>query len=115
MRNRKEKGYNVILADFLHTADQRNLAGDAALMNGDFSKINTCGTFWSHIDRVMEMAEELGLYLGVLPVWGSDIVKNGSLHMGNLTSFMRISVLKERRCWDLRPCTVFLYSLRDFN
>ncbi len=101
LRNRKEKGYNVILVDFLHMADQRNLAGDAALMNGDFSKINTSGTFWSHIDRVMEMAEELGLYLGVLPVWGSDIVKNGSLHMGNLKSFMKFVLDRYHHCPNL--------------
>lgn len=101
LRNRKEKGYNVILSDFLHTADQRNLAGDTALLDGDFSKINSSGTFWKHIDRVMEMAEELGLYLGILPVWGSSIVKDGSLNMGNLKSFMKFVLDRYHNCPNL--------------
>lgn len=89
LRNRKEKGYNVILADFLHTSDQKNLAGDSALHDGDFTRVNIDGTFWSHIDRVIEMAEEMGLYMGILPVWGSSIVRDeGSLTMDNMKNYM---------------------------
>lgn len=102
LRNRKEKGYNVILADFLHTSDQKNLAGDTALHNGDFTRVNMDGTFWSHIDRVMEMAEELGLYMGILPVWGSSIVRDeGSLTMENLESYMNFVLKRYHSCKNL--------------
>ena len=86
--NRKEKGYHVILADFVHTSDQKNLAGDTALIDEDFSRINLDGTFWDHVDKVVEMAEELGLYLGLLPAWGSCVVTNGSLNMDNAGSYL---------------------------
>ena len=77
LRNRRELGYNVILADFIHTPDQKNLAGATALVDGDISRINEEDGFWEHADKVIQMAEELGLYMGLLPVWGSSIVKGG--------------------------------------
>lgn len=88
LRGRKELGYNVILADFLHTPEQVNLAGESALEEGDFSRIKKDGGFWEHVDQVLKMAEELGLYMGLLPVWGSSIVAGGSLNDGNLDGYL---------------------------
>ena len=88
LKNRKEKGYNIILCDFIHDAEQRNVYGDAALIEGDFSKPDTDGSYWKLVDRVIEMAEQLGLYMGILPVWGSSIVKGGSLNADNVDIFM---------------------------
>lgn len=79
LRNRKEKGYNVILADFLHTEDQRNGKEHTGLLEEDF---------WSHIDKVIEMAQEMGLYMGILPVWGSNIIKSGALNLENVNAYM---------------------------
>lgn len=89
LRNRKELGYNVILADFIHTPDQKNLAGASALMEGDLSRINTGDGFWDHVDKVVRMAEDLGLYMGLLPVWGSSLVKGGGLSNENLEGYMQ--------------------------
>lgn len=47
LRNRKELGYNIILADFLHSPEQKNCAGDAALVNGDFNRITGTAVFGS--------------------------------------------------------------------
>ena len=88
LRGRKELGYNVILADFLHTPEQINMAGESALEEGDFSRIKKDGGFWEHVDQVLKMAEELGLYMGLLPVWGSSIVAGGSLNDGNLDGYL---------------------------
>ena len=88
LRGRKELGYNVILADFLHTPEQINMAGESALEEGDFLRIKRDGGFWKHVDQVIKMAEELGLYMGLLPVWGSSIVAGGSLNDGNLDGYL---------------------------
>lgn len=101
LRNRKEKGYNIILADFVHTPKQTNQAGDSALIEGDFSKINLEGSFWTHIDKVMDMAEELGLYMGILPVWGSSIVKGGHLNGDNIQGFMEFVLNRYHHCPNL--------------
>lgn len=89
LRNRKELGYNVILADFVHTPGQRNLAGDYALQEEDPGRPNRDGGFWTHVDAVVKMAEELGLYMGLLPVWGSVMVKGGNLTEDNVEAYMR--------------------------
>lgn len=87
LRNRKELGVNVILADLIHGLGQQNVNGDYALLDDDFTRIND-GGFWEHIDRVIRMAEELGLYMGILPVWGNFHIKKGYLNMDNLEHYM---------------------------
>lgn len=88
LKNRRELGYNIILADFVHSPDQKNLAGNTALIEGDFLRINREGGFWEHVDRVIRMAEKLGLYMGILPVWGSKIIGGGSLSEKNLDAYL---------------------------
>ena len=97
-RNRKELGYNIILADFIHKPCQQNLAGDSALTDGDFERINTGGAFWKHVDKVILMAEEFGLYMGLLPVWGSSIVKEGYLNSGNLETYLQFILKRYHDC-----------------
>lgn len=91
-RNRKELGYNVIYADLQHRSYQKNLAGESALTDNDFTQINTDGGYWKHIDAVLSMAEELGLYMGILPVWGGHFVQRGILNRENLTGYMKFVI-----------------------
>lgn len=88
LRNRKELGFNIILADFIHRGDQKNRAGQAALTEDDLARPAADSGFWLHVDQVIAIAERLGLYMGILPVWGSSIVKSGKLNMGNVDAYM---------------------------
>ena len=84
LRNRADKGYNVILTDFIHTVPQTDHYGNHAIENDtDFTKPITEGeyTYWDHIEYIIAEAEKLGLYMGLLPIWGSSIVKNEYLNM----------------------------------
>ena len=76
LRNRKDLGFNIILADLLHDPLRRNAYGDPALENGDLTR-PARGAYWDHIKTVIRMAEELGLTLGILPLWGSSFLKPG--------------------------------------
>lgn len=98
LKNRKELGYNVILADFIHTAGQQNRAGDSALISGDPARPDTEGGFWEHVDAVVEMARELGLFMGLLPVWGSSLVKSGCLNMENVDAYMEFVLKRYHDC-----------------
>lgn len=98
LKNRKELGFNVILADFIHTADQKNRAGDSALISGDPARPDTKGNFWNHVDAVVEMARELGLFMGLFPVWGSSVVKSGCLNMENVDSYMEFILKRYHDC-----------------
>ncbi|MGB8455683.1 MAG: glycoside hydrolase family 140 protein [Anaerocolumna sp.] len=87
LKNRKEKGFNVIQAVMIQDRYQTNAEGSLALHGEDFRKPNLEGSFWTHIDKVISMAEALGLYMGLLPIWGSCFVKGGHVTLDNVGEF----------------------------
>lgn len=83
LRNRKEKGYNVIQTVLVHTLPGASESG-CSLAPG--IKNVTEASYWDFADMAINMAEEMGLYLGLLPSWGS-LVKDGVLNKNNITEY----------------------------
>ena len=83
LRNRAEKGYNVIQTVLVHTLPGVSESG-CSLAPG--IKNVTEPAYWDFVDRALDMAEELGLYVGLLPSWGS-LVKDGVLNKDNITDY----------------------------
>lgn len=81
LRNRRDKGFSVIQAVLLH-----NMEGAAANSLAEAGKDVTDPLFWEHCDKVVKMAEELGLYMGLLPAWGA-MVKGGVLNEENIEKY----------------------------
>lgn len=77
LRNRKEKGYNVIQTVLAHTLPGVSESG-CSLAPG--LKNVTEGAYWEFVDEALDLAEDMGLYLGLLPSWGS-LVKKGVLNL----------------------------------
>jgi hypothetical protein len=87
LEQRKQQGFNVIQAMVLHdTRKAVNVYGDSALTNQDAAtpKITKGNNFedtlqydfWDHVDYVIDQAAQRGLYMALVPVWGTN-VKNG--------------------------------------
>jgi len=70
--DRKHKGFNVIQVMVLHSLSQTSYKGDSALFAKDVSRPNPSG-YWDYLDEVVELAEDRGLYLAMVPVWGSNV------------------------------------------
>ena len=71
LKDRKEKGFNVIQAVVLAEIDglnTPNAKGNKPLINNDPLKPNEA--YFEHVDWVIRKAEELGIYIAVLPTWG---------------------------------------------
>ena len=68
LRNRKELGFNVIQAVLVNS-----VAGDPVMDNE--VKDASQPEYWDFCDQVIRMAEEMGLYLALLPAWGSLVKK----------------------------------------
>ncbi|WP_460764868.1 glycoside hydrolase family 140 protein [Niabella terrae] len=78
---RQQQGFNVIQVMLLHTLEARNVYGDAALQDGDITRpIQTPGNsfqdslqydYWDHVAFVVQEAARRGIYLALVPVWGS--------------------------------------------
>lgn len=87
LENRAGKGFTVIQAVAIAELDGHattNAYGFLPLQNSDPSrpdvKDGPDNDYWDHVDFIMNKAESLGLYIGVLPTWGRywhDAIKEG--------------------------------------
>jgi len=71
LRDRSAKGFNVVQIVALPEFDglrAKNAYGDLPFEGGDTSK--PVEAYWSHVDWVVRRANELGIYVGLLPTWG---------------------------------------------
>ncbi|HSC55041.1 MAG TPA: glycoside hydrolase family 140 protein [Phnomibacter sp.] len=86
---RKQQGFNVVQVMVLHDMNNtKNVYGDNALINEDASKPNTTPgnnfadaaqyDYWDHVDFIVQEAAKRGIYMAMVPVWGSN-VKSGKV------------------------------------
>ncbi|CAM4025847.1 Putative collagen-binding domain of a collagenase [Pedobacter westerhofensis] len=88
LEDRRKKGFNVIQVMVLHTIPEKNIYGRLALKGGDVSKPDTTKgnlysdsvqyDYWDHLDYMVDLAEKKGIYMALVPVWGSP-VKSGKV------------------------------------
>ena len=84
LRNRAEKGFNVIQATLVHFLPDKT-RGNGLTANGYDIQSEK---YWRHIDSIVDKAAELGLIMALLPSWGS-IVKSGVLNLENVEKYGR--------------------------
>jgi len=71
LANRSQKGFTVIQAVILSELGGLtvpNAYGDLPLTGGDIGKPNEA--YFRHVDFIINKAEDLGMFVGVLPTWG---------------------------------------------
>ncbi len=79
LRNRKELGYNVIQTVLV------NSVGGKPVMNNPVKDASQ-PEYWEFCDWAVKQAEEMGLYLALLPAWGS-LVRDGILTLDNVERY----------------------------
>lgn len=76
LKDRASKGFTVIQAVALAEFDGLNTAnayGHTPLIGNDPTRPNE--DYFRHVDFVVNQAEELGVYIGMLPTWGDKVNK----------------------------------------
>ncbi|MDF7814141.1 glycoside hydrolase family 140 protein [Hymenobacter sp. YC55] len=83
LEDRRKKGFNVIQVMVLHQVPSANVYGDSALVRGNVAQpLLTPGStptdaaqydFWDHVDYIIDLAAKKGLYMGLVPVWGTNV------------------------------------------
>jgi hypothetical protein len=83
LSDRKKKGFNVIQVMVLPAVTAANIYGDSALIGKNVgTPLTTQGSqftdtaqydYWDHVDYVVAKAAEKGLYMALVPVWGSPV------------------------------------------
>ena len=76
LENRREKGFTVIQAVALPELDGLNVPnrdGELPLIDHDPTRVNE--KYFQHIDWVINLAEQKGLFIGLVPTWGDKVNK----------------------------------------
>lgn len=99
LQDRKEKGFNVVQVMVLHNINAVNVYGDKALVNEDVSKpITTPGNnfnnkeeydYWDHVDYTLEVAQKNGIYVAMVPVWGTNVSKGDKVNKEQATLYAK--------------------------
>lgn len=98
LTNRRDKGFNVIQTVLIHRLPEMPATNPA-----EVEKDPTDPAYWSFVDRVMDIAEELGLYMALLPAWG-HVVKEGYISEENIDRY--VTFLANR--YGSRPNVIWL-------
>ena len=89
LSNRAEKGFTVIQAVVLAQLgglSDPNPYGDIPLTDKDPTRPSEA--YFKHVDYIVDKAEEVGLFIGMLPTWGSHW-KSGLFDEGSAASYGR--------------------------
>ncbi len=85
LQDRIDKGFNVVQAMLIHRMPGVNVYGDTAMVNKrpNFTEGNDFTDslqydWWDHVDYVIDLAAQKGIYMGLVPMWGS-VIKSESL------------------------------------
>jgi hypothetical protein len=99
LQDRKAKGFNVVQIMVLHNINAVNVYGDSALINEDVSKpLTTTGNnfsskeeydYWDHVDYVLDVAQKNGIYLAMVPVWGTNVSKGDKVSTEQATKYAK--------------------------
>lgn len=87
LKDRAEKGFTVIQA-VIGFYGQKNVDGHSVFIDDDPSRPNEA--YFRNVDSIIDKAESLGLYVGVLPLWASSSARpDGKLFNLSNTSAAR--------------------------
>lgn len=105
LEDRRRKGFNVVQAMVLHELADSNAYGAPALDQDDparprvtpGSRPSKAGEYdyWDHVDWVVRRAARKGIYMAMVPAWGS-IVKGGGLDAGKAAAYARFLAARYR-------------------
>ncbi|MBN1820092.1 MAG: glycoside hydrolase family 140 protein [Prolixibacteraceae bacterium] len=84
LNDRKQKGFNIIQAMVIHDLKNAiNFYGDSAVTGMQIDKpLVTAGNsfenqeeydYWDHVEYLIDLANKKGLYMALVPVWGSNV------------------------------------------
>ena len=77
----REEGYNVVQVQVIDNVPAVNIYGQLSNTDGwNFAAIDRKGVYgyWDHLDYIIRLAEQNGIYIGMVAIWGG-LVKDGKL------------------------------------
>jgi len=110
LEDRRRKGFNVIQVMVLHTVGAVNVYGDSALTNknvahplvspGNSVSNEAQYDYWDHVDFIIELAAQKGLYMALVPVWGTN-VKSGWVKKDDAVTYAKWLANRYKDKWNI--------------
>jgi hypothetical protein len=110
LKDRKEKGFNVVQAMVLHDVPSRNVYKDSSVVRGDVAhpavtegndyRDSLAYDYWDHIDYIIDKAAENGIYVALVPVWGT-VVKNKKVKNDQAGKYAEFLAKRYRDKWNI--------------
>jgi hypothetical protein len=110
LEDRRKKGFSVIQVMVLHTVAAKNVYGDSALINKNVAHpLATEGNnfsdtkqydYWDHVDYIVDLAARKGLYMAMVPIWGSN-VKAGLVTKEDAATYANWLAERYRNRWNI--------------
>lgn len=72
----RRAGYNMVQIQVVDAVPSYNIYGQQSLPYGwDFTKADPEGvySYWDHLDYIVRKAEQNGIYIGMVAIWGSQV------------------------------------------
>lgn len=85
----KEAGFNVVQVQTINGVPAVNFYGQLSNPDGwDFSNIDKPGVYgyWDHMDFIVKEAENNGIYIAMVPIWGG-LVKKGLMSVEDAKAY----------------------------
>lgn len=76
-------GYNVVQVQTINGVPAYNIYGQMSHVDGwNMQAVNRKGVYgyWDHMDYIIKAAEQNGIYIGMVPIWGG-LVKSGQMNV----------------------------------
>lgn len=96
----REAGYNVVQVQTMDGVPSYNIYGQPSLIDGwNFEGINRKGVYgyWDHMDYIIGLAEQNGIYIGMVPIWGG-LVKDGLIDVKGAKAYGRFLAERYKDC-----------------
>lgn len=84
-----DAGFNIVQVQVMDGVPSYNIYGQQSLPAGwDLTKADPEGTYsyWDHLDYIVKTAEQNGIYIGMVPIWGSQ-VKSGNINAAQAKAY----------------------------
>jgi hypothetical protein len=110
LETRRQQGFNVIQVMVLHSVASANVYKDSSLVNKNVAApLTTTGSnpqnaqeydYWDHMDYIVNKAAEKGLYMALVPVWGSN-VKEKKVSAAEAKVYAEFLAKRYRNNWNI--------------
>jgi hypothetical protein len=110
LEDRRKKGFSVIQVMVLHTVSVGKVYGDSALVNKNVAHpLVTAGNsisdasqydYWDHVDFIIDLAAKKGLYMAMVPVWGTN-VKSGLVSREDAKTYAAWLANRYKNKWNI--------------